>query len=299
MCEEHLQSMNIQLSFDKECGLAASEIPVMNKCLPKQVGEMVDDDITRQWYSLFDSFSQNYDGSKPTLDCLQATGKAEFYSDFLYFLCCRRVRFNGLLNLKMLIKYESLVLEDLIIFLADKASALYLDLISTGNPVCDTQWWNTLAYNVSSTRLLEKFRNEVALNGWLNENFRSVVAMFEDEFDLWILNSKVIISGNDRSVKARKQSNDQAKSMKERERSQFVMGQHKLPARRVRELRALSGWRYYFSLYLEFSDICGPLLNKVLTKLGEGLSFLLVILIGRSLGLVYRGICQSVQRKSG
>lgn len=282
MCKEYLQ-----ITPNEDC--------VINKPLSKQSDEVVDEDLTMQWNSLFDSYSQSYDGSKPIMSSLQATGKAEFYSDFLYFICCGRVRVNGFLNLETFKNYKSLVLEDLVIFVADKASALYLDLVSIGNPVCDNQWLNIMVHTVSSTRLLEKFRNEVALNGWLNENFRSVAAMFEDRFELWILKSNPIILGGDRSVKAKKRSTGQAGNVKEREHSELVIGQYKLSARRVRELRALKGWRYYFSLYLEFSDICGPLLRTVVTKLGEGISFLLVILIGRSLGLIYRGIRQSVQ----
>jgi len=55
------------------------------------------------------------------------------------------------------------------------------------------------------------------------------------------------------------------------------------------------GRRYIYSLYLEFSDIVGPLLEALVKKLGEAVSFLLVRLIGRSLGLIFEGIRQSVR----
>lgn len=53
--------------------------------------------------------------------------------------------------------------------------------------------------------------------------------------------------------------------------------------------------RYYYSLFLELSDVVGPLMNILLSKVGDVVSFLLITLIGRSLGLVYQGIRQSVR----
>jgi hypothetical protein len=45
---------------------------------------------------------------------------------------------------------------------------------------------------------------------------------------------------------------------------------------------------------LEAADVVGPLLKRVGTKFGDLISWLLVTLIGRSLGLVARGVRQSV-----
>ncbi|KAF6159535.1 hypothetical protein GIB67_032306 [Kingdonia uniflora] len=50
----------------------------------------------------------------------------------------------------------------------------------------------------------------------------------------------------------------------------------------ILELRALSGWRYYFSLFLEFSDITMPFVRSVAEKTSSAISFFLVCLIGRS-----------------
>eukprot|EP00899_Mesostigma_viride_P002588 jgi/Mesvir1/1232/Mv15254-RA.1 len=69
-----------------------------------------------------------------------------------------------------------------------------------------------------------------------------------------------------------------------------------LPAYRKRELRALQGWRYAVSVLLEASDVFLPLLRSFITGVGNFISFLLVRLIGRSLGLVYRGVLQSLRR---
>ena len=64
----------------------------------------------------------------------------------------------------------------------------------------------------------------------------------------------------------------------------------------------LYGWflwfrRYYFSLFLELSDIAMPLIRAVISKVSDAISFFLVCLIGRSLGLIYTGIRQSLRWK--
>ncbi|KAB2602105.1 hypothetical protein D8674_003110 [Pyrus ussuriensis x Pyrus communis] len=56
--------------------------------------------------------------------------------------------------------------------------------------------------------------------------------------------------------------------------------------------------RYYFSLFLELFDISMPLMRSVVDNVSKGLSFFLKCLIGRSLGLVYTGIRQSLRWKS-
>lgn len=55
--------------------------------------------------------------------------------------------------------------------------------------------------------------------------------------------------------------------------------------------------RYYFSLFLELSDIAMPLVRTVIAKVSDAISFFLVSLIGRSLGLIYTGIRQSLRWK--
>ncbi|KAH7372485.1 hypothetical protein KP509_17G006600 [Ceratopteris richardii] len=262
------------------------------------VGEHFDQNLVIEWNSLFDSYPEGYGGYKTMKRSLMATGKAEFYAEFLYSSCSGSLRRNSFCGTEMHSNEVVSVLEDLIINVADKAAALYLDLISNGGSICNWQWSNIMSKSISSTRLLEKFRNEVALNGWLNDNFQSVTAMFEDRFDLWILKSHEDDSNNEiRQVQKvgviHKKQNPEA-----RKYSVVSIRPSKLFARRGKELRALTGWRYYFSLYLEFSDISGPILRTIITKLGEGISFLLVILIGRSLGLIYRGIRQSLQWNS-
>lgn len=62
------------------------------------------------------------------------------------------------------------------------------------------------------------------------------------------------------------------------------------------------GWfvccrRYYFSLFLELSDIGMPFIRAIINKVTDAISFFLVCLIGRSLGLIYTGIRQSLKWK--
>ncbi|KAK9127564.1 hypothetical protein Syun_016361 [Stephania yunnanensis] len=59
------------------------------------------------------------------------------------------------------------------------------------------------------------------------------------------------------------------------------------------------GWRYYFILLLEFSDITMPMVRTIFAKVSDGISFFLVCLIGRSLGLIYKGIRQSLGSDAG
>ncbi|CAI5534299.1 unnamed protein product [Closterium sp. Naga37s-1] len=59
------------------------------------------------------------------------------------------------------------------------------------------------------------------------------------------------------------------------------------------ELRQLRGWKLLVVVALELSDLLIPLFKAAITAAGRAVSFLLVALIGRSLGLVYRGIRQS------
>jgi hypothetical protein len=60
------------------------------------------------------------------------------------------------------------------------------------------------------------------------------------------------------------------------------------------ELERLRGWRYALSLFLEALDVAAPLAQAAVSRAGAAISWLLVGLIGRSLGLVYRGVRQSL-----
>lgn len=53
--------------------------------------------------------------------------------------------------------------------------------------------------------------------------------------------------------------------------------------------------RYYFSVFLELADITMPIVKTVVAKVSDAISFFLVSLIGRSLGLIYSGIKNSLR----
>ena len=61
-------------------------------------------------------------------------------------------------------------------------------------------------------------------------------------------------------------------------------------------MERLKGLRYAHSLALEAMDVAAPLLQRLLLRLGDAVSWLLVRLIGRSLGLIYRGVRESLIR---
>ena len=62
----------------------------------------------------------------------------------------------------------------------------------------------------------------------------------------------------------------------------------------LQELGSLTGLRYYYSTALEACDFLAPLLERLFSRIGDAVSWLLVRLIGRSLGLIYRGVKESL-----
>ncbi|KAL2622217.1 hypothetical protein R1flu_002422 [Riccia fluitans] len=222
-------------------------------------------------------------------------GKAELYADLIFFLRFGSIRIEGCCDYRSFSRYAEKALEDMVVVIAEVVATLFLDScssVATLSPQSET-WQAFLRPSILSTRSLERFRNEVALNGWLNQNFSSVVAMFEDRFELWTFQRQSTPCAAEKKVRSKRQP--EKGEVKEVESPELVLTRVQLPARRGDELKALTGWRYYYSLYLEFSDVVGPILGMLLTRFGEAVSFLLVRLIGRSLGLVFQGIRQSVR----
>jgi hypothetical protein len=86
---------------------------------------------------------------------------------------------------------------------------------------------------------------QVALNGWLQKNFSSVVAMFEDRFELWTIQGTTI--SNQHPVKGNK-TKRQGGQLKQKEHPQELrFSWLQMPARRSRELKGLMGW-YFLTL---------------------------------------------------
>lgn len=69
--------------------------------------------------------------------------------------------------------------------------------------------------------------------------------------------------------------------------------------RRATELNALSGWRATLSTCMELGDLLGPLFAGLVDRVSAFFSWLLVSLIGRGLGLIYKGVRQSMSGGTG
>ena len=65
------------------------------------------------------------------------------------------------------------------------------------------------------------------------------------------------------------------------------------------ELAQVRGLKMIVSMFLEFADVVVPVAQSALNNAKQFSSWLLVTLIGRSLGLVYRGIKESMNGGNG
>jgi len=158
------------------------------------------------------------------------------------------------------------ILEDMVLVVAELVALDYL-LALTKGPIKSqylTDWPMSLKVNLRNTRTLERYRNQVFFGWWIFKNFQSVVAVFEDYHFLWGINQK----GN--------------------------FTQRRCFVRRSEELEKLKGWGLGFSYFLEALDALEPIFKTVLKKLGDMVSFFLVQLIGRSVGLIIKGIQTSI-----
>ncbi|XP_044501061.1 uncharacterized protein LOC123222390 isoform X2 [Mangifera indica] len=229
------------------------------------------------------------------------SGKTDLYAELMHFLRFSSPRKGCWYDNTLFSLYADSILEDLVITLADGIASIYLELISVdGNLPNEISSLGLMMCNLS-TRALQRLRNEVALNLWLYQNVEAVVSMYEDRFDLCTFQSQLI----EESIVDVQFENDNwwkkltcRKSEISFSASSYIeIIQMSISVRRTKELRALTGWRYYFSLFLELSDISMPSIRAVFEKISNAISFFFVSLIGRSLGLIYTGIRQSLQWK--
>ncbi|CAJ1796996.1 unnamed protein product [Sphenostylis stenocarpa] len=239
-------------------------------------------------------------GDRTVVQSITRSGKKDLYSELLWYLTFGSLREDCYYDACIFAVHGISILEDLVIALADGVASIYLEFNSVDSDVSSKTSSLDMSLCALSTRELQKLRNEVALNQWLCHNMDTVVSMYEDRFDLCILESKPIdLTDNIQSEEQNwwmrlTQQNSKTTSPELRciEISRFSM-----PVKRTKELRALTGWRYYFSLFLELSDITMPIIRAVIDKVSDAISFFLVSLIGRSLGLIYTGIRQSLRWK--
>ncbi|KAL0914843.1 hypothetical protein M5K25_015228 [Dendrobium thyrsiflorum] len=239
--------------------------------------------------------SEKLKGNDVILNNIKRSGKTELYADILFFLRFDSLRSGCCFDTNFLVKHGVEILEDLVITLADAVACIYLELISVDSDMSSEI--NSLGLNICplSTRALQRLRNEVVLKQWLQQNFESVVSLYEDRFELFVL--------------FRQKKDDQLESQTTKSIWQKLffttqavpsalncvqINSLSLNVKRTKELQALTGWRYYFSLFLEFSDVAMPLVKALFEKARSAVSFFLVCMIGRSLGLVFSGIRQSL-----
>ncbi|KAE8676267.1 hypothetical protein F3Y22_tig00111621pilonHSYRG00410 [Hibiscus syriacus] len=244
--------------------------------------------------------SEKLNGDNTVLQDITKSGKKYLYAELLFFLRFGSLRKGCCYDQSLFTLYGDSILEDLVITLADGIASTYLELISVDGNLSNEV--NDLGLTICnlSTRALQKLRNEMALNQWLYQNLEAIVSMYEDRFDLYTLKNQLIEeNGSDcaetyswwKKIMPRKYESAPASL-------QYVVISHfSLSVKRTKELKALTGWRYYFSLFLEFSDISLPMVRAVIDKVSNAISFFLVCLIGRSLGLIYTGIRQSLRWK--
>ncbi|KAK8925984.1 hypothetical protein KSP39_PZI018651 [Platanthera zijinensis] len=234
-------------------------------------------------------------GNDVILNNIKRSGKTELYGDLLYFLKFGYLRSGCCLDTNFLVNHGVEILEDLVITMADTVACIFLELISVDSDF--SVEINSVGLKICplSTRVLQRLRNEVVLKQWLQQNFESVVSLYEDRFELFVL--------------FRETTEDNLESQPKRSIWQKLIFRKQaipstlnciqiisisLSAKRTKELQALTGWRYYFSLFLEFSDVASPLVKNLFDKARNAVSFFLMCMIGRSLGLIFSGIRQSL-----
>ncbi|XP_062149457.1 uncharacterized protein LOC133858051 isoform X2 [Alnus glutinosa] len=239
-------------------------------------------------------------GDDTVLQNIKKSGKEDLYAEFLCFLSFGSLREGCCYDNSLFILHGISILEDLVITLADGIASIFLELISVDGNLSNEMNRLGLALCTLSTRALQKLRNEVALNQWLFQNVEAIVSMYEDRFDLCNLKSQIVeVPRNSQTQNYSwwKRLTLQKSETVSSQMHQILISQFSMSVKRTKELRGLKGWRYYFSLLLELSDISMPLIRAVIDKVSNAISFFLVCLIGRSLGLIYTGIRQSLRWK--
>ncbi|KAK3264262.1 hypothetical protein CYMTET_26989 [Cymbomonas tetramitiformis] len=160
-------------------------------------------------------------------------------------------------------------LQDASVCIGEAVATSYLQLFTArgwrDRPSCIRLTREALPPWLHSTRAVDWFWNSVAMSRTADRNFTAVIAIYEDRHQLW---------GFTRA-------------------GQFTRRQ--LPASRHEELQQLHGWPRKFSIILEAADVLIPAVTMLGKMLGNAVSWFLVRFIGRSLGLIYRGVQQSLK----
>ncbi|KAJ7961505.1 Phosphoglycolate phosphatase [Quillaja saponaria] len=212
---------------------------------------------------------------------IQKSGKEDLYAEFLCFLSVGSLRDGCPYDNSLFMLHGVSILEDLVITLADGVASLYLELISVDSNVLSEVKSLDLALCTFSTRTVQRLRNEFALNQWLYQNVDKIVSIYEDRFDLHTLKKQLIdVPSNSRTQKHSwwKRFILKKSEMVSHQLHHIVISDFSIPVKRTKELRALTGWQYFFSLFLELSDIAMPMIRAVIDKVSNAISFFFSLL---------------------
>ncbi|QDZ18717.1 hypothetical protein A3770_02p12350 [Chloropicon primus] len=170
------------------------------------------------------------------------------------------------------------ILEDCIVMIAETIADAYLEEVCQGkasyvSPATAEKEPFAFALDatlvhpvLSSTRKIERFRNQVGLYRLLYKYFFSVQSIYEDKYRLWSVS-----------------------------REAGLIAQKTISLKRAADLRGLTGVRRAYGLLLEASDVVLPIARRLFDFAQEGIQHLLVLVIGRSLGLILRGVRESLK----
>ncbi|XP_057534562.1 uncharacterized protein LOC130812930 [Amaranthus tricolor] len=246
------------------------------------------------------SMSEKLSGDDIILGNFRKQGKMDLFADLIGFFRYGDFRDFSYYDHNIYSLHGSAILEDLIINLADAISSVYLEVISVDSETSEKISNYSLSLCTLSARALQKLRNEVAMREWIHQNFGEIVLMYEDRFDLRVLKLEPYPEAAEKLKESynwwtrltlRKCVTVQPSPL------YSIVSPFPLTLKRTKELRALQGWKYYFSLIIELSDIAVPMVKAIVSQVRTAISFFLVSLIGRSVGLVYTGIRQSLRWK--
>ena len=156
-------------------------------------------------------------------------------------------------------EHGSMLLENLLIQVANGTVQPLLnslaDLEVIKQNYYDPRWF--------STREIESFRNNLSWKYRLRNYFSEPKAIFESRHELFVFGPR-------------------------------GLAKISIYAPRSQELAQLGGIPLIVTLSLEFSDAVKPRLQAIFSLLGSGVVFVLTKVVGRSLGLIGRGIIQGI-----
>ncbi|KAJ8559355.1 hypothetical protein K7X08_003413 [Anisodus acutangulus] len=291
-------------TLSKENFLAIFNDVIKNSCQPLCVTWLEEELLLKNDKTNKECLSivnDELDGHGNVLMNIKKSGKEDLYAELICALRFGFIRKDGLYDNSLFMEHGVPILEDLVIMLADGIASVYLGLISVDSSMSNEMNNLDLSLCTMSTRALQKLRNEVALHQWLHQNVEAVVSMYEDRLDLCTFQCQLVdvsSKNKDQTINWWKKLSVISSRPVSRQLNVLVIDQISVPVKRIKELRALTGWRYYYSLFLELADIAMPLMRTVIAKVRDAISFFLVSLIGRSLGLIYTGIRQSLRWKN-